>query len=411
MSREGKYLKIMYYQKDNNRNLRVVTLQDISITKPDKVLSIVVLFLVIIGLMMVFSSSVPKCINAGMSPLHFTLIQLLGVIAGYIGLRIFCRFDYKRLMGFTNVFAIGVIALLVLVLFTGDCINGAQRWISIGPLSLQPSEFAKPAVVMLLAKVFTKDADLMDSKKWSSFLLIIIMVLLILKQPNLSMVILLFATSVVMYLAAGGSSKLVGGVFFGGIGLVVLAVTSMLGGSVVGMAKGASFMLPYQLQRIVIWLNPESDPLGAGYNIIQSMVAFASGGLWGCGYGASKQKLAWLPEAHTDFIFAVIGEELGFIGCVFVIGLFWTLLQRGFDIASKSPDMYGKLLAIGLTFSICFQAFLNMSVASSMLPATGVPLPFISYGGSSVMITLWMVGILLNISRKKVKTIRESQNV
>lgn len=402
----------MYYQKDNDqRVLRNVTQQNIVITPPDKVLTIVVLFLVIIGIMAVFSASVPKCINSGISPLHFTYIQLSGVILGYFGLRIMCNFDYKKLVNLTNGFAVFVIGMLVLVLMTGDVINGAQRWISIGPLSLQPSEFAKPAVVMLLARVFAKDAALLDSRKWSAFFLIIIMVLLIAKQPNLSMVILLFATSVVMYLAAGGSRKLVGSVFLGGLGVVFIAITSMLGGSVIGLGKTGTFLLPYQLQRIVIWLNPESDPLGAGYNIIQSMVAFASGGLWGCGYGASKQKLAWLPEAHTDFIFAVIGEELGFIGCVFLIGLFWTVLQRGFAIASKCPDMYGKLLAIGLTFSVCFQAFLNMSVASSMLPATGVPLPFISYGGSSVMITLCMIGILLNISKKRVQTIRVRQNV
>lgn len=397
MKKEEEYLKSMYYQRDNDqRILRNVTQQYNYITPHhDKVLSIVVMFLVIIGVMAVFSASVPKCINSGISPLHFTLMQMIGVVIGYLGLRVLVNFDYKKLVNLTNGFAVFVIAMLAIVLMKGDVINGAQRWISIGPLSLQPSEFAKPAVVMLLAKIFSKDVNLLDSKKYSTYLLIIVMVLLIFKQPNLSMVLLLFATSVAMYLTAGGSSKLIGGGFLAFLGL---------GG--VG-----SLLQPYQLQRIKIWLNPESDPLGAGYNIIQSMVAFASGGLWGSGYGASKQKLAWLPEAHTDFIFAVIGEELGFIGCVFLIGLFWTILQRGFSIASKCPDMYGKLLAIGLTFSICFQAFLNMSVASSMVPATGVPLPFISYGGSSVMITLFMVGILLNISKQKVKKIRVTQNV
>ena len=129
-------------------------------------------------------------------------------------------------------------------------------------------------------------------------------------------------------------------------------------------------------------------------------------GLYGVGYGSSKQKLAWLPEAHTDFIYAVIGEEHGFIGCLLIICLFWTILQRGFLIAVKCQDMYGKLLALGLTFSICFQGFLNMWVASSFVPATGVPMPFISYGGSSIMVSLWMVGILLNISKDNVKRVR-----
>lgn len=412
MKREEKFLKIMYYQKDNNyRKYRNVTQQNIEITPSDSILKVVVFFLVIIGVMAVFSASVPKCVNSGISPLHFTYIQMFGVVLGYFGLRIFSKLDYKKLIGLTNGFAIFVIALLVLVLMTGDTINGAQRWISIGPLSLQPSEFAKPAVVMLLAGAFAKDTDLLDSKKWPTFGLILAMVFLIAKQPNLSMVILLFATSVVIYLTAGGSMKLFVTTVLGALGAVVLGVLSLLGGSFIGLGKTGTFLLPYQLQRIIIWLNPESDPLGAGYNIIQSMVAFASGSLCGCGYGASKQKLAWLPEAHTDFIFAVIGEELGYIGCLFLIGLFWTILQRGFVIASRCPDMYGKLLAIGLTFSIVFQAFLNMSVASSMLPATGVPLPFISYGGSSVMITLCMVGILLNISKKRVQTIRIRQDV
>lgn len=402
----------MYYQKDNNqRKLRNVTQQNIVITPPDRILTVVVVFLVVFGLMSVFSASVPKCVNAGLNPLHFAIIQLGGIILGYFGLRILCNFDYKNLMNLTNGFAIFVICMLVLVLAVGDVINGAQRWISVGPLSLQPSEFAKPAVVLLLAKIFSKDANLTDSSKWPTFLLIIIMVLLIFKQPNLSMVMLLFATSVVMYLAAGGAISWIKKMFLPIIGGVATLVTISGIGACINFNLLGKFLHPYQLQRIYNWLHPESDPLGAGYNIIQSMVAFASGGLWGCGFGASKQKLGWLPEAHTDFIFAVIGEELGFIGCVFLIGLFWTILQRGFSIASRCPDMYGKLLAIGLTFSICFQAFLNMSVASSMLPATGVPLPFISYGGSSVMITLGMIGILLNISKKKVQTIRVRQDV
>lgn len=385
----------MSYQKNNRpKKMRNITRQDIIITPPDKILTVVVVFLAITGLIMVFSASVPKAVNAGLNPLHFALIQLCGIIFGYIGLRILCNFNYKKLINLTNGFTMFVIAMLVIVLATGDVINGAQRWISIGPFSLQPSEFAKPAVVMLLAKAFAKDTNLFDSSKWPAFGMILVIIALIFKQPNLSMVLLLLATSVVMYFIAGGSKKFI---------LTCFGCVCAIG--------GLGCLQAYQLQRIKIWLCPESDPLGAGYNIIQSLVAFASGGLFGCGFGASKQKLAWLPEAHTDFIFAVTGEELGFIGCVLIIGLFWTILQRGFLISSKCPDMYGKLLAIGLTFSICFQAFLNMSVASSMVPATGVPLPFISYGGSSVMITLCMIGILLNISRQKSKTIRIPQNV
>jgi len=289
--------------------------------------------------------------------------------------------------------------LLALVNYTplGVTVNEAKRWINIGFFQFQPSEFAKPAVVLLLASAFYKNCKI-DSSKWIYFVPIVAMIFMVYKQPNLSMVILLGLTSLIMYLSAGGPIKIF--VTLGGAGIFAI------------FTAGVTHLIkPYQMSRITTWLNPEADPLGAGYNVIQSLVAFATGGFWGVGYGSSKQKLAWLPEAHTDFIFAVIGEELGFIGCLLVIGLFLTLIHRGFLIASRCPDMYGKLLATGITFSIGFQAFLNMSVASSFLPATGVPLPFISYGGSSLMVSMWMVGILLNISKKRVKKIRVNSNV
>ena len=399
----------MYYQNNENRQLNTVT--DHYIAAPDRILTLVVLFLVVIGIMFVFSASVPKCVNAGINPLHFTIIQLVGVAIGYVLLRWFSKIDLRILYNATGFFTLIVIALLFLVLFVGETINGAQRWISLGPVNLQPSELAKPAIVLLLAKAFHKDPSFFDSKKYPTYAVILLMVALILKQPNLSMCILLFATSVVMYLTAGGTLSWIKRMILpilGGIAtfVVVSGIGACMNFNLIG-----KFLQPYQLQRITIWLHPESDPLGAGYNIIQSMVAFASGGLWGSGFGASKQKLAWLPEAHTDFIFAVIGEELGFIGCLLLIGLFWTVLQRGFVIASECRDMYYKLIAIGFTFSICFQAFMNMGVSSSMLPATGVPLPFISYGGTSVIISLAMVGVLLNISRKKQRKIRLAQNV
>ncbi len=356
----------------------------------DRPLMIAVIFLVVIGLMAIFSASAPKCIDMGLNPARFLIQQIFGVIVGIFGLRFLSNFHYKKLINYTMPFVGIVIMMLLLVKFAGVTVNGAQRWINIGPLSLQPSEFAKPAVVLLLAGAFYKDANIMDNEKivWA-FAPILFMVGLIFIQPNLSMVLLLLATSVAIYICAGGSLK-----------LILCGMSTMIPLLLLKGLKG------YQSSRIETWLHPEADPLGAGYNIIQSLVAFASGGLYGVGYGSSKQKLAWLPEAHTDFIYAVIGEEHGFIGCLLIICLFWTILQRGFLIAVKCQDMYGKLLALGLTFSICFQGFLNMWVASSFVPATGVPMPFISYGGSSIMVSLWMIGILLNISKDNVKRIR-----
>ena len=360
----------------------------------DRPLLIAVIFLVVIGVMAIFSASAPKCIEMGLNPARFLVQQIFGIIVGVVGLRFLSNFHYKKLIKYTLPIAWTVVGMLILVKVAGVTVNGAQRWINIGPMSLQPSEFAKPAVVLLLSAVFTKDTNLLDNDKIvTAFLPIMIMVGLIFIQPNLSMVLLLMATSVAIYLCAGGSTQLI---LWGGCSVIPLLLLKGLKG--------------YQTSRIQTWLHPEADPLGAGYNIIQSLVAFASGGLYGVGYGGSKQKLAWLPEAHTDFIFAVIGEEQGFIGCLLIICLFWTILQRGFVIAVKCQDMYGKLLALGLTFSICFQGFLNMWVASSFVPATGVPMPFISYGGSSIMVSLWMIGILLNISKDNVKRVRFGNN-
>ena len=377
----------MSYQ--NNENLSTQNMQS------DRPLLVAVIFLVVIGLMAIFSASAPKCVEMGLNPARFLFQQILGVIVGFIGLKFLSNFHYKKLMTYTLPFAFFVIVMLVMVKIAGVTVNGAQRWINIGPMSLQPSEFAKPAVVMLLAGVFYRNTDIMDNNKIvMAFIPILIMLALIYMQPNLSMIILLMATAVAIYLCAGGSWQLIA---WSGAAFIPLLLLKGLRG--------------YQSSRITTWLHPESDPLGAGYNVIQSLIAFASGGLYGVGYGSSKQKLAWLPESHTDFIYAVIGEEHGFIGCLLIICLFWTILQRGFIIAAKCQDMYGKLLALGLTFSICFQGFLNMWVASSFVPATGVPMPFISYGGSSVMVSLWMIGILLNISKDNVKNIRKYTNV
>lgn len=390
----------MSYPKSSKRTVNYEPQMGVIISSPDRTLLVIVAFLVILGLMSIFSASAPKSMEMGLNPARFVFNQMIFLVLGAVGMKLLSSYDYKNLVVWTMPVMFVVIILLALVNYTplGVTVNEAKRWISIGFFQFQPSEFAKPAVVMLLAGAFYKNDNVFDNHKLIYFIPILLMVFMVYKQPNLSMVILLLLTSLVMYLSAGGPLKLL----WIGLGSGVFAA---LTASITHLIK------PYQMSRITTWLNPEADPLGAGYNVIQSLVAFATGGFWGVGYGSSKQKLAWLPEAHTDFIFAVIGEELGFLGCLLVIGLFWTFIHRGLLIASRCPDMYGKLLAIGITFSIGFQAFLNMSVASSFLPATGVPLPFISYGGSSLMVSMWMVGILLNISKKRVKKIRVQSNV
>ena len=401
------YLKTMSYRR-NNRSRRYKKYDEIEqhtdnsgvvLSPPDTTLMVVVAFLVVIGLMAIFSAGAPKAMDMGQNPASFALKQFVYLIAGFLGLQYFMKLDYKKLKDWAVPFAWFVIVMLALVDFTslGQVVNGAKRWIALGPIQFQPSEMTKFAVIMLLSNAFYRDSVIFSSTKWTRYFIpILIMVFLVYKQPNLSMVILLFLTSMVMYLSVAGSIKYM---LVTAAAFISTAVTSFI-------LFGKKLLHGYQMQRIQIWLNPDSDPYGAGYNILQSLLAFAAGGFWGVGYGNSKQKLAWLPEGHTDFIFAVIAEELGFLGCFLIIGLFWTFIHRGIIISSRANDMFGKLLAVGITLSIGLQAFINMSVSSSLIPATGVPLPFISYGGTSLIVSLCMVGVLLNISKKRIKRIR-----
>ena len=388
MKKEGMHLELMYYQK-NKTHTHTHTNTTYTQTPPDNILMVVVIFIIVFGIMAVFSASAPKAIGLGENPLSFTLKQLIWLIGGIGGAWFFSNIDYRKLKPFAGAFAVLVLIFLALVKFSplGVTVNEAKRWLALGPIQFQPSEMAKPALVLYFATLFSKNNVILDSKKYPFYFIFGAMLLLIYMQPNLSMIILLLVTSMVMYYISGGSTKIITTLF----ALGVFAVATTIRG--------------YQLQRIKVWWNPFVDALGAGYNIIQSMVAFSSGGFFGVGFGNSKQKLSWLPEGHTDFIFAIIGEEFGFLGCFFLIVLFCVFLHRGFIIAKKCPDMFGKILAVGITFSISFQAFTNMSVASSFVPATGIPLPFISYGGSSLFVSLCMIGVLINISKKKVQRI------
>ncbi len=372
---------------------------DTILSAPDKTLLISVTFLVIIGFLAIFSATAPKCMREGANLASFLIKQVIFAGAGFLAMGFFAKFDYKKLEKYNTKFLWTVIVLLLILQFTplGVTINGAKRWINLGFMQLQPSELAKPLFCMLLATNFKDKVDLFNPKNWTDiYIPILVILFLILKQPNLSMAIILCITSLCLYIAARGPWQVIAGL-----------------GSVMGV--GILMFLPkllhgYQMDRINVWLNPGSDAQGKGYNIIQSLIAFASGGFSGTGYGGSIQKLAYLPECHTDFIFAIIAEEFGFLGCLFIIGLFVTLVYRGLRISKRCPDMYGKLLAIGITVIFGFQAFLNMSVASSLLPVTGVTLPFISYGGTSIIVSLAMVGILLNISKQRIKRIRTEVN-
>ncbi len=351
----------------------------------DTTLTFLVLFLIVIGFLAIFSAGAPECLKKGLPSVFYVARQFVWFILGCGAMFYLSGRNYKMLDKFSIHFAWFVILMLIGVEVAGVTVNGATRWLDIGPIRFQPSEAAKLSVIMLLASAFSRDINIFNGKLWKYFIPILVMIGLIFKQPNLSMVIILLSSSMFMYFAAGGSLKVIGTALGFGVAGLSVAIQS------------------FQKQRIMTWLNPEADPYGAGYNIIQSMMAFVAGGFFGEGYGSSRQKLGWLPESHTDFIYAVFGEEFGFIGCVLIIGLFLAFLQRGLLVSNRCEDIFGKLLAAGITVSICLQAFINISVASSMLPATGVPLPFISYGGTSLFITMCMIGVLLNISKKRIR--------
>ena len=372
----------------------------IIISAPDKQLFVIVSFLVVIGLLAIFSATAPKCLREGIWLMTTAFKQGIYAVAGFVAMLFFSRFDYKNLEKFNTKFLYIVIGLLLILQFTplGVVINGAKRWINLGIMQLQPSELAKPLFCMLLASMFKDKIDFGIFKRYVTKYIIpmLIVLAIIFKQPNLSMVLILLSTIGALYIVAQGPwlpVYILGGL--GGAGVLAFLPKLLQG---------------YQMDRINIWLNPGSDALGKGYNIIQSLIAFASGGLMGTGYGSSIQKLAYLPECHTDFIFAIIAEEFGLLGCLFVAGLFVALVNRGMWIAKRCPDMYGKLLAVGITFIFGLQAFFNMAVASSLIPVTGVTLPFISYGGTSIIVSLAMVGILLNISRQRIQRLGTQNN-
>lgn len=366
-------------------------------TNGDGDLLMTVIILVIIGFMSVVSTTLPMCVIKHLSPFYYVLQHLFWIVLASLGLWFFSRFDYNKLRKFTFPFAFGVIILLLLVKFTplGVEINGARRWLNLG-FQFQPSELTKLALIMLLGNLFSLKKEKFNSSLLKHLFVAGLMIFIVLKQPNLSMTLILLGIAFCMYVCSGKTLKYIF------IGIIMLTgLFAMVKTNVIDLTR---YFEPYQLQRITNWHNSNADIQGGGYQTFHSLVAISSGGLFGCGFGSGKEKLGWLPEAHTDFIFSVISEEVGFVGSLFVIMLFLNLLYRGTNIAIKCPNHYGRLLAFGITLSITLQAFFNISVTTSLFPATGMTLPFISYGGSSLFVTTSMIGILLNIS--KVKLIR-----
>ena len=358
----------------------------------DKWLLATVAALCAVGLIMVFSSSEVQGYidhdNASYYFQHQIIWLVIGAAAGLLAL----GFDYHRLRSLAPVGAVIVVVLLVLVLVPhiGVVRNGARRWIGVGSVTFQPAEVAKIAAIVYLARWLEKSMERVRSVREGlvPFLLMLGLVVgLVLLEKDLGTSMILAVIAISMFLVAGARWKHLAGVL--GVAVALLAVLIKLE--------------PYRYSRMLSYLNPWSDALNTGFQGVQSVLALGSGGLFGVGLGNSIQKYQWLPEAHTDFIFAIIGEELGLIGTIAVLALFCFLAYRGYRAALRAPDTFGLLLATGITTWLIFQAFVNMAAVTLTLPTTGIPLPFISFGGSSLSVSLAAVGLLLNISAQGVK--------
>jgi cell division protein FtsW len=352
--------------------------------RTDYVLLLVVAALLILGLMMVYSSTFDMAYVEYGNPNHFFFRQFVWTILSLGVLLVLARIDYHVWERWAVIIMAGTLLLLGVVLIAGSEKFGAQRWLLNG--SIQPSEVAKISVIIYIAAWVTSKGEKIRQVTYGLIPFAILIGLvsgLILFQRDLSTALIIAATAWMMF-------------FFAGADLIQLAA------SMVFCVATFAVMIarePYRLERVLAYLNPDADPSGASFQVHQALLALASGGILGQGLGASRQKFGYVPAVHTDTIMAVLGEELGLVGCLILIGLFVLLAYRGFKIALEAADSFGTILASGLTCSLIVQALINMAVVTATLPYAGVPLPFISYGGSSLVTSMACVGLLLSISR------------
>ncbi|MEB3245170.1 MAG: putative peptidoglycan glycosyltransferase FtsW [Vampirovibrionales bacterium] len=351
----------------------------------DSVLLSAVLILLVFGLLSVLSASAWVSAEANANSFAMMGKQLFFALLGLVAMRWASKKSLKSWNQIAVVFSLIVTALIMLTLVIGTTANGSSRWLAL-PMGIQfqPSELAKLACILLTAQALTAKRNFQALRIGFGALLMLLIAFLVLKQPNMSMLMLLLGT--------------VGAMAFASRVIPVFLFVAMLpiGGATIWWRIQNT---PYLWKRIVGWSNPWADPQGSGYNIIQSLYAIGNGGVLGSGWGQSIQKLRYLPFPHTDFIFSIICEELGVFGSLTLLGLFAVIAWRGFAIALRCRDPFGQFVALGITASIIIQALLNIAVAIGLGPVTGVTLPLVSYGGTSLLVTLLMIGVLLHCSR------------
>jgi len=364
-------------------------MQRIEKKSADFALIVLMLLLLGIGIAVLYSASYAHAEKLGRSPHYFFYKQLVTIAVGGLACFVASR---TPLALFRRTIPVLLLASLVLVLLTfvpqlSQQVQGARRWLFVFGQSFQPSELVKIALVIYLASIFSKKEDRINDPVNSiipPLIVVSLFVGLILLQNDFSTALFIFCIAVLVFYVA--RVKII---YF----LLLAAVVLPLGVVLL-------FSREHRVQRILSFLDPERDPMGSGFQVLQAKRALVNGGFWGRGLGMGSKKMGDLPEAHSDFIFAVVGEELGFLGMLFVLSLFLLLAYRGYTIAARSRDSFQYYLAFGLTSVVFLQAMLNMAVVAGLVPATGIPLPFFSSGGSSMLMTLIMMGLLINVSRE-----------
>jgi cell division protein FtsW len=354
----------------------------------DRWLFTVTMLLVFVGLVMVFSASAVMARERFGSPYAFLSKQLACAVVGLVAMTVTMRLDYRRYKHPGLVFSfLGVTTLLLISVFFLDRSHNTHRWIHAGGFSFQPSELAKPVLILFLAYFLEGRAKTMDD--WRNTLApaaapIVMLLGLIVLQPDLGTAIACAGIAACILFVAGMRMRYFGYAF--GAALVPLYFLI--------------FHVSWRRDRLLAFMNPYADRQKAGFHIIQSLIAVGTGGVTGTGLMEGKQKLFYLPEPHTDFIFAVTAEELGLVGAIFLVALFAIFLWRGIRASWRTENLFGRYLAVGITSMVVLQAFINMSVVLGMMPTKGIPLPLVSYGGSSLLVTLACVGVLLNITKQ-----------
>jgi len=384
-------MKLIDFKKIRDEYIRqngVPDEPDFSSGRPDYILLFIILALLSVGVIMVFSASPTLGMRTGNGLYYLIERHILSIIIGFAAMVVGLRVNYLYLKKWAGISIVATI-LLLMALFVpslGRSAGGAARWLDISLLSFQPSEIAKIIVVIFLAAVFSSYREDKDDILKTLFLALVpvmAIALLVLKQPDLGTTLVIIDTTFILLFVKGIDGRILWGMAAAGMtGIAVLSLTSA-----------------YRFKRLIAFLDPWKQRQGAGFHIIQSLLAIGSGGLFGVGLGASRQKFFYLPQQYTDFIFSILCEELGLIGGLGVVILFALFVIRGIRIARFSNDPFGQFLAAGIVSWIGLQAMINIYVVTGLLPTTGIPLPFISFGGTSIVVTLYATGVLLNISK------------